>query len=95
MEKDLAKEFVQVISKLINKELSKKKFAQYKSAKVVSVNLDGSVNIKIPPSDTIIHNLLNKTGETLSENDDVSLLLKDGIMSTALIAFKNKTNLKP
>lgn len=94
MEKELAQEFIQVMSKLINKEISKRKFAQYKSAKVVSINKDGSVNIKIPPSETIIHNLLNKSGETLSENDDVSLLLKDGTMSTALVAFKNKTNLK-
>lgn len=94
MEKELVKEFIQIMSRLINKELSKKKFAQYKSAKVVSINKDGSVNIKIPPSETIIHNLLNKTGETLSVNDDVSLLLKDGTMSTALVAFKNKTNLK-
>lgn len=92
MEKELAQEFLQVMSKLIDKELSKRKFAQYKSAKVVSINKDGSVNIKIPPNETIIHNLLNKTGETLSANDDVSLLLKDGTMSTALIAFKNKTN---
>ena len=94
MEKELVKEFIQIMSRLINKELSKKKFAQYKSAKVVSINKDGSVNIKIPPSETIIHNLLYKTGETLSVNDDVSLLLKDGTMSTALVAFKNKTNLK-
>lgn len=94
MDKELAQEFIQVMSKLIDKELSKRRFAQYKSAKVVSINEDGSANIKIPPSETIIHNLLNKTGETLSENDDVSLLLKDGTMSTALIAFKNKTNLK-
>ena len=93
MEKELAKEFTQIMSKLINKELAKKKFARYKSAKVVSVNLDGSINIKILPSETTIHNLLYKTGETLSENDDVSLLLKDGTMSTALVAFKNKTNL--
>lgn len=93
MEKELVQEFVQVMLKLLNKELTRKKFAQYKSAKVVSINTNGSVNIKIPPSETIIHNILNKTGETLSENDDVSLLLKDGTMSTALVAFKNKTNL--
>ncbi len=94
MDKELAQEFIQIMSKLINKELNKRKFAQYKSAKVVSVNSNGSVNIKIPPSETVIHNLLNKTGETLSVNDDVSLLLKDGTMSTALVAFKNKTNLQ-
>ena len=93
MEKELVQEFVQVMLKLVNKELIKRKFAQYKSAKVVSINEDGSVNIKIPPNETIIHNLLNKTGEALSENDDVSLLLKDGTMSTALVVFKNKTNL--
>lgn len=94
MDKELAQEFIKIISKLIDKEISKRKFAQYKSAKVVSINNDGSVNIKIPPSETVIHNLLNKTGETLSANDDVSLLLKDGTMSTALVAFKNKTNLR-
>ena len=94
MEKDLAQEFIQVMEKLIDKTLNKRKFAQYKSAKVVSVNANGSVNIKIPPSETVIHNLLNKTGETLSANDDVSLLLKDGTMSTALVAFKNKTNFR-
>lgn len=94
MDKDLAQEFINIMSKLIDKELSKRKYAKYKSAKVVSINNDGSVNIKIPPSETIIHNLLNKTGETLSVNDDVSLLLKDGTMSTALVAFKNKTNLR-
>lgn len=93
MEKELVQEFIKVISKLINKELDKRKFAQYRSAKVDSINSDGSINIKIPPSETVIHNLLNKTGETLSVNDDVSLLLKDGTMSTALVAFKNKTNL--
>ncbi len=94
MEKELVQEFIQIMSKLIEKELNKKKFARYKSAKVESINSNGSVNVKIPPSETVIHNLLNKTGETLSENDDVSLLLKDGTMSTALVAFKNKTNLK-
>lgn len=94
MEKELVQEFIQIMSKLIEKELNKKKFARYKSAKVESINANGSVNVKIPPSETIIHNLLNKTGETLSENDDVSLLLKDGTMSTALVAFKNKTNVK-
>lgn len=94
MEKELVQEFIQIMSKLIEKELNKKKFARYKSAKVESINPNGSVNVKIPPSETIIHNLLNKTGEILSENDDVSLLLKDGTMSTALVAFKNKTNVK-
>ena len=58
MDKELAQEFIKIMSKLIDKELSKRKFAQYKSAKVVSINNNGSVNIKIPPSETIIHNLL-------------------------------------
>lgn len=91
MNKDDAKPFAKIIEKMIEKKIKKMKIPNTRVAQVDSINLDKTVNIIIPPSETTIHNLINKTGETLSIGDSVFLLLIDGTMSNAVVWLKRKS----
>lgn len=92
MDKKLAKPLVNIIEKIVSKVIKKMKIPSTRVAVVDSINSDKTINVTIPPSNTVIHNFKNKTEETLSKGDGVFLLLIDGSMSNAIVWFKKGGN---
>src|SRR5574344_269913 len=85
--------FKSVIEDIAINALSKKKYPNYISAIISSLNDDGSVNVYIPPDiNNIASNLLNKNAETLSVGDSVEICSKNGTLANSWIAIKHGTN---
>ena len=82
--------FKKVIDDIVDTNLINKGITKYISAKVVSVNSNGTVNVYIPPDTTNkINGLANKSGEILFSGDSVELCAKNGSVKNSWIAVKH------
>jgi hypothetical protein len=87
--------FKKTIESLVDARIQKNGITHFVSAIVTSVNVDGSINVYLPPDTTnIISNLLNKTGEVLSAGDSVELCSKNGKINNSWVALKHGTNVQ-
>lgn len=74
---------------ILNKELKSSGFVKSWLATVDSVNLDGTVNVKLPADDTtVLNNKINKTGEVLIANDEVFLFSPYGRLDNSYVVWK-------
>jgi len=72
--KSLDKYIEQKAQKIIKEEMNKYGIMKGWSAKVSSVNGDGTVNVKLSTDDiNVIPNIKNKSGVSLVQNDEVFL----------------------
>lgn len=86
-------DFKKVIEDIVDVKINQRGITKYISAKVQSVNADGSANVYLPPDNTnVISNVLNKTGQKLEVGDSVELCTKNGKVNNSWIAVKHKTN---
>lgn len=86
--KALDKYIEQKVQKIIKEELNKYGNMHGWSAKVSSVNGDGTVNVKLSSDNiNIIPSLKNKTGVTLVANDEV-FLYSISSLSNAYVGIK-------
>lgn len=82
--------FKKVIDDIVNANLANKGIVKYISAKVVSVNSNGTINVYIPPDNSnIVNGLANKSGEILAIGDSVELCTKNGSLKNAWVAVKH------
>ena len=82
--------FKKVIDDIVDTNLINKGITKYISAKVVSINSNGTVNVYIPPDTTNkINGLANKSGEILFSGDSVELCAKNGSVKNSWIAVKH------
>ena len=93
MKKEDAKDFKDIIERIIEALFDRKGVTKYIAAVVESVNEDGTINVYIPPDKAIkATKLLNKTGQSLQVGDSVDLCTKNGKISNAWVAIKHKDN---
>jgi hypothetical protein len=74
--------------KQVNKSVENKTntMTQIKSAMVHSVNVDGTVNITIPPSETVYHNIQNQSiYRNLRPGDNVKIIKEGNSLSNMWI----------
>ena len=82
--------FKKVIDDIVDTNLINKGITKYISAKVVSINSNGTVNVYIPPDTTNkINGLANKSGEILFSGDSVELCAKNGSVKNSWVAVKH------
>lgn len=86
-------QFKNVIEDIVDSTIDKKRISRYVSAIVESINVDGSINVYIPPDmNNKITGLLNKTNESLSIGDSVEICTKNGKVNNAWVSIKHGTN---
>ena len=80
----IVKSFFKQINKSVDNKTSQ--MTQIKSAIVHSVNLDGTVNITIPPSSTVYHNIQNQSiYRNLVPGDNVKIIKENNDLSNMWI----------
>lgn len=81
---NLVTQFLSQINTAIDYKLNS--LSQIKSAVVHSVNQDGTVNIYIPPSQTIYHNIQNQSiYRNLKSGDNIKVIVENGSLSNMWI----------
>lgn len=89
MEIGTTKTFIDYIRQIVNQEINKQNFINTYSGTVISVSTDGKrATVRLAGSDEDIPNLLNKTGETLSANDNVFLFAMNNNFSNLVIGMR-------
>lgn len=89
MEIGTTKAFIDYIRQIINQEINKQNFIKTYSGTVISVSIDGKrATVRLTGSDEDIPNLLNKTGETLSVDDNVFLFAMNNNFSNLVIGMR-------
>lgn len=83
-ESKLVQNFLKQINKVVDYKLNK--LTQVKSAIVYSVNQNGTVNLIIPPDDTIYHNIQNQSiYQNLKPGDNVKIIKENNSSSNMWI----------
>lgn len=85
---DQAKSLLDLIDNRIEKKLAEAGISRYIPASVISVSDTGKSALVIYRTDESRHELLNKTGETLSQGDSVLVEFISGESSNAIIRIR-------
>lgn len=83
-------QFKAVIEDIVKTQIKNMGITNYISAIVQKVNVDGTVDVYLPPNKfNIVTKLFNKTGEQINVGDSVEIATKSGSLSNAWIAVKH------
>ena len=83
-------QFKAVIEDIVKTQIKNMGITNYISAIVQKVNVDGTVDVYLPPNKfNIVTKLFNKTGEQINVGDSVEIATKNGSLSNAWIAVKH------
>lgn len=86
---EFAKLLQEIIKKEVKKQLNNYNGMKTKSANVVAVNGDGTINVNLTEdSITILTNIKNKTNVTLSVGDNIYLYLPTGSLTGCYAGIK-------
>lgn len=82
------KQFIKLFEDICDKKISKLKFMATLPAIVVEDNENGTVDVKIAGDDSVLENIKNPYGFTLSENDKVLLFLPTNSLTNCFVGIK-------